>query len=157
MKRIPLTQGKYAIVDDEDFEWLNKWKWCALINKYTWYACRWIQIEKNRGKIIFMHRLIMNTPEGMHTDHKNHKGYDNRKYNLRICTQTQNLQNRAIQKGHSRYKGLYLNENRSKWRGQIRCNGKKHCLGTFKNEIDAAKAYDKKAIELFGEFANTNF
>lgn len=102
MKKIKLTQGKYAIVDDEDFEWLNQWKWC-----YCKYVIRDIILNK-KNKRIYMHRLIMNTPEKMQTDHINGNKLDNRRNNLRICTQSQNNMNRKISKlNTSGYRGIY--------------------------------------------------
>lgn len=157
MKYIKLrTQGKFAIVDDEDYEWLMQYKWYAQENKYTWYACRYITIA-GKSKSILMHREIMQVPKGLLTDHKNHKGYDNRRCNLRICSRIQNQWNRAIQKSLSKYKGVYKDTTRLKWQCQIRCKGKRYYLGAFDSEIKAARIYDKKALELFGEFANTNF
>lgn len=154
MKRIPLTQGKFAIVDDEDYEWLNQWKWtlnrCGKDGKYL-YAGR----EAN-GKQIRMHRQILgltkNDPEM--ADHINHNGLDNRKCNVRICSNQQNQANSKRKNvGSSKYLGVRWHNN--KWAASI---GKKRShIGYYKNEIDAAKAYDKKAKELFGEYAHTNF
>ena len=155
MKYIPLTQGKFTIVDDEDYGWLSRYKWYALKSKHTWYACRYI-VVKGKTKSILMHREILKVPKNLLTDHKNHKGYDNQKCNLRVCTYFQNQQNRA-KNIRSKYKGMYWDNSHHKWRGQIRCNGKKYFLGYFTDEIKAARAYDDKARELFGEFAATNF
>lgn len=152
---IPLTQGKYAIVDTEDYEYLSQWKWQALEGIDTYYAVRkkkW----GSRYKTLMMHRVILNTPLGMDTDHRNHNGLDNRKQNIRVCTRAENRQNQRPQKkGTSKYKGVRRPKN--KWLAEIRTHSKSIHLGSYEIEIDAAKAYDAKAKELFGEFACTNF
>ena len=82
MRKIKLTQGKYAIVDDEDYEYLNQWRWFTFKNGYVWYVARETTIDHKR-KCIYMHRLIMNAVNGECVDHINRNGLDNRKYNLR--------------------------------------------------------------------------
>ncbi len=159
MKLIPLTQGKYAIVDDSDYEWLSHWKWHTFKGHKTHYAVR--QTGLRPQKSILMHRLISNPPNGLEPDHINHNGLDNRRANLRLCTRTQNLQNaRARQGGTSRYKGVSWDKwgkLKKQWRADIQINKKRIHLGYFENEIEAAQKYDQKAKELFGEFAYTNF
>ena len=98
-KRIPLTQGKFAIVDDDDYEWLKQWKWCL---SKSGYAVRGTNC-KPKQKIVFMHRQIMNVLLGMQVDHKNHTRLDNRKSNLRLCTGNDNRINR-IKGGIQKYK-----------------------------------------------------
>ena len=161
MKHIPLTQGKVAIVDDEDYDKLNKFKWQAVKKKSDiFYAVRW------QGKTtIAMHQQILYTPKGAQTDHRNHNGLDNRKCNLRLCTPAENQWNQKPRQGISKYKGVCRlkgkmhkgKQYKDKWRAYIKMHQKTRGLGSFQNEIDAAKAYDKAAKELFGEFANTNF
>lgn len=105
-----------------------------------------------------MHRAILNVPKGYKTDHRNHNGLDNRKQNLRIATNSENQQNQKIRKnGTSQYKGVSWNSKHKLWYAQIKLNNKVKWLGDYKNEIEAAKAYDEAAKELFGEFALTNF
>ena len=148
MKKIKLSRGKYTIVDDEDFEWLNRWKW-------SYNSLGYARMGQNY-KTILMHRLIMNTPHGMETDHINGNGLDNRRSNLRICTRSQNKMNTCLSsKNTSGYKGVCWNKNSKKWRAEIEYK-KSICLGYFDNKIDAAKAYNQKAKELFGEFAKLN-
>jgi len=155
VKRIPLTQGKFALVDEEDYEWLNQWKWYY----NNGYAARdqWDPITKKQIKIR-MHRIIMNAKEGEEVDHINHNGIDNQKYNLRVCTVSQNMQNSKSNKNSSsQYKGVSYNPMTQKCQVQIMYNGKFIYLGYYKDEEEAARAYDKAAIELFGEFACLNF
>ncbi len=93
MKLIPLTQGKFAQVDDEDYDYLNQWKWYTTKNHKTFYAARHIRIN-GKQKLIYMHRVIMNIIKGYKTDHIDHNGLNNQKYNLRICTCQENNRNR---------------------------------------------------------------
>ena len=146
-KEIPLTQGQVTIVYDEDYEWLNQWKWYAFRDKklQDFYAVRG---EQNRT--VFMHREIMNTPKGMMTDHINNNPLDNRRENLRIVTNRQNQQNRH-NKGTSKYPGVCWNVKDKQWRAKIKINGITKHLGQFNDEIDAAKAYEQACRELVGE------
>jgi hypothetical protein len=157
MKKIPLTQGQIAIVDDEDFDKLNQFKWCAAKTKDGDYMAVRNSPNPNRH-LIYMHRQIMDFPKGMEVDHIFHNRLDNRKAKLRICTHRQNLQNGLSHKdGNSRYKGIYWHKRDKKWLVQIMINGKIKHLGRFNSEIEAAKIYDVAAIEKFGEFALLNF
>ena len=105
-----------------------------------------------------MSRLIMNFPRDLMVDHRNHNTLDNQRCNLRVCTNIQNQQNkkRKINIG-SKYKGIHFYKQCKKWQAKIKYNKRQLFLGYFDKEINAAKAYDKKAKELFGEFAFTNF
>lgn len=161
-KRIPLTQGKFAIVDDEDFEYLNQFNWCANKIGNTYYAVRVLYLgggrKNQKRKKIFMHRQILNAQDGEEVDHRNHCTLDNRKQNIRFCTHSQNNQNRNPYKNtSSKFKGVSWNKRDKKWEVQIMLNGKTIHLGLFFDEIEAANAYDDKARELFSEFAKTNF
>lgn len=147
-KKCPIIKG-YALVDDEDFEWLNQWKWHLLNCREKKYAI------KTGGKT--MHRLIMQTPKGMETDHINGNGLDNRRSNLRICANFQNQMNRKIGKNNtSGFKGVYWDKKNNEWYSSIMFNYKSYYLGRFNERIEAAKAYNQKAIELFGGFARLN-
>ena len=157
MKRIPLTQGKFALVDDEDYKWLNQYKWHALKDKHTFYAVRGICLN-GKMKRIFMHREITQALPNEETDHRNHNGLHNWRDNLRTCTRSENARNRKPSKScSSRYKGVRWYKRNHNWNAQIGKNGKQYHIGYFTSEIEAAKAYDAKAKELFGEFAYLNF
>jgi len=157
MKRIPLTQGKFAIVDNIDFEWLSKWKWYALKKHNTFYAVRGVR-QNGKTKRIHMHREIMHALPNEEVDHRNHNGLANWQDNLRTCTHAENTCNQRPHKGcSSKYKGVSWHKYSCKWQAYIRKNYKNYCLGFFVSEINAAKAYDVAAKERFGEFAHINF
>lgn len=157
---IPLTQGKYAIVDDEDYEWLNQWKWCVQkdysLKKERYYAVR----GARSGEKILMHRFILGVPQDKQTDHRNHNGLDNRRENIRMCCGSENqfnaMKDTTSHSSTSKYKGVSWNIQRQKWQAQICKNRQAIHLGQFDDEINAAKAYDRKAKELFGDFAYLN-
>jgi hypothetical protein len=155
-KRIPLTQGLFATVDDEDFVYLMQWRWYA--NKYgnTFYAVRTTKLPFR--KTILMHRVIMNTPNGMDVDHINGDGLHNVRANLRNCTTTQNLQNtRKRSDNTSGYRGVHWYKARGKWQAYIHVNGERIHLGYFSTAEQAAHAHDEAAKQHHGEFANLNF
>lgn len=150
---ISLSQGLYALVDGEDYPFLVKYKWYAHKIDKNVYAKRYGKGNKK----IAMHRDIMKPLPNFQVDHINGGGLDNRKQNLRIATSAQNKHNQKIRKtGSSQYKGVCWDKDQNKWRASIRHNKKSIYLGLFNTQIKAAKAYDQKARELFGEFAHTN-
>jgi len=162
MKEILLSKygknkGKYvALVDDEDYERVNKLNWYIKIRKSNnlYYAVRQFA-HNNKMKCQFMHSYILGLPM---IDHKDHNGLNNQRLNLRECTTIQNCQNQRISlNGSSIYKGVNWNNYSKKWVSQIGVNYRRIFIGRFKDEIEAAKAYDAKAKELFGEFAFVNF
>lgn len=157
MKKIPLTgkygSGSYAMVDDEYYDLLMQKSWMKAANGYVER-----QTEINgKKKRVFMHRFINNTPEGMETDHIDGDTLNNQRSNLRNCTPSQNACNRKKQKRNtSGYKGVTWNKRQKRYVAVICKNYKSVHIGSFKSEIDAAKAYNKKALEFFGEFARLN-
>lgn len=157
MKTIPLSQGKFALVDDSDYEWLNKWDWYALKGAQTFYAVR--RTTKDTGhKMIQMHRLILGlTDPKILVDHRDFNGLNNQRSNLRTATPSQNSSNRQPIKGStSKYIGVHWFKNAKLWTAQIKKKGKLIKLGYFKIEENAAVAYNNAAIKLHGEFANLN-
>lgn len=158
MKRIPLTQGKFALVDDEDFEWFSRWRWHTQKSRRTFYATRNQLTQKGKQKTIYMHRVILRLPKDVQADHINGRGLDNRKQNLRIATVAQNHFNQQSPRLGcvSKFKGVVWDKRSQKWMARIRFNYKRYYLGLFDKEVRAAKAYNKAARELFGEFAALN-
>jgi hypothetical protein len=164
MKEIRLSchgknRGKYvALIDDEDYERVNQFKWCVYKNGKNLYAQRAILIEGVKSAQS-LHRFIMNAQSAdPQIDHKDGNGLNNQKLNLRFCTHGENMANSKprIEKS-SIYKGVLYHSRDKKYAVSIQHNKKRINLGYFDNEIDAAKVYDKKALELFGEFARPNF
>ncbi len=158
MKQIKLTNtiDVHALVDDSDYDKLtcHPWRLCDTGRHHCAIRAQW---KNKKVKMIIMAREIMDCPMGMMVDHKNHNQLDNRRSNLRICTNQQNQANSFSQKGGtSKYKGVSYNTRRNHWVSVICCNGKVTYLGSFEKEEDAARAYDKKALEVFGEYAHLN-
>lgn len=158
-RRIRLTQGKYAIVDPDDYPRLAKYKWCAVKQRRIFYAQRIVTVGKRQRKNIQMHREIIKAEDGKFCDHINRNGLDNRKANLRVVTPLENGWNKAKQRGKhsSKYKGVSWFRVDKKWQARIQANGRKIFLGYFHDEIDAAKAYDNAALKYHGQFAVLNF
>jgi len=149
VRQIPLGDGYYAYVDAADYEWLSHWTW-RLKNGYA--------ARTEKGKLIFMHRAIAQPAKGMIVDHKNRNKLDNTRNNLRACRPRENACNRG--KRHaasSRFLGVSYCKRSGKWRGQVWFEGKGVPVGYFTDEMEAARAYDRKAVELFGASARLNF
>jgi hypothetical protein len=153
-KSIPLTQGQNAIVDDKDFEYLNQWKW-----QYSdGYASRSETRFGMGKKTIYMHRVILDTPPGMQTDHIDGNKLNNQRVNLRVCSIAENGRNRKLQKNNtSGFSGVHYAKKAEKWQATIRVNGKVVYLKTYNTAKEAALAYDEAAKKYFGEFARLNF
>lgn len=159
MKEIKLNQqgkhrGKYvALVDDDDYEFLNQFKWRAIRHGNIFYVLRYITVDGKRSSQ-YMHNAIM---KGKGVDHRDHDGLNNQKSNLRLCSPSQNIMNaRKSPNKTSIYKGVCFNKATRKWEVQIILDGNRIHLGYFISETDAALAYNEKATELFGEFAYLN-
>ncbi len=159
MKEIPLTQGKVALVDDEDYERLAAMgKWC--VDK-DGYAIKGIRFRCTSGKscvkIIRMHREILNFPEGLQVDHIDGNVLNNKKSNLRLCTNRENSMNQSKSKrSKNKFKGISIDKRTNRVYAQICVNGKRIHIGTFSDDIEAARAYNKAAAHYFGEFAKLN-
>ena len=153
MMEIKLNKGFIALVDDEDFEYLNQFKWSTHPSGNTIYVRRFSQYKR-----ILMHRIIMNVQKGESIDHIDHNGLNCQKSNLRICTHQQNGWNQLSNRGKSKYKGVLIIEKNGRVyiSAQIRYNGKKYHLGYFKTEEEAATGYNDAAKKYFGEFASLN-
>jgi len=150
IRRIPLGRGLFAVVDAEGYEWLSKYKWHANRRGRKVYA-----IGAKKGRVVSMHRLIMRPRKGYVVDHIDGNGLNNRRCNLRVCTRRQNMVNVGPRGGASEFVGVYRQGD--KWGAQIVWRGKKYTLGSYDTQVEAAKARDRKAFELHGEFAYLNF
>ena len=158
MKSVLLTQNKFTIIDDEDYKLISDYKWCVSEKRNnTFYA---VTNTKDR-KRLYLHRLIMEANKGDEIDHINHDTLDNRRSNLRITNPQQQQWNRT--KGHfpcsSEYKGVHWfkwGKRHKRWKAVITVTRKTIFLGYFLHEIEAAREYDKAAIEYFGEYAYIN-
>jgi len=168
MKEIPLFSNKWsnkvALVDDEDYDELIKYKWRVRFHNRNYYAWRgkWNKTEK-RMEIIYMARVILGACSGVEVDHIDHDELNCQKQNMRLCNHFENIRNarKCISKRNitSKYKGVSNKggNRRRKWRAVIRVNGKDKLIGHFPTELEAALAYDSDANRYYGEFAHTNF
>ncbi len=155
MKVINLTQGQLALVDDEDFLWLSQWKWYAAKGPKTFYARRLLPRDNSGKRIcVGMHSLIM----GKDCDHIDFNGLNNQRDNLRLASRSQQTAHmRGRSDNTTGYKGVVWSKYHGKWQAQTMLSGKRKHLGYFGTVIEAAHAYDKAALEYFGEFAFLNF
>lgn len=152
MRKIPLTRSKFAIIDDEDFDRVNKFKWHYVGNGTAAHRVY-------KGEYIYMHRLIMNTPPGLEVDHINHNKLDNRKSNLRNCTRGENSRNTRIRSDNTLgYKGIRFEKRNTKrkWVATIWVNGVNKFLGSYERKKDAVLAYNEGARKYHGKFAYLN-
>jgi hypothetical protein len=148
-KSIPLTHGKFALIDDEDFEKLNQYKW----RFHGGYA-----VTKISGVTTYMQWVVFGRKQGFQVDHISRDTLDNRKSNLRHATKAQNGINRGANKNNtSGFKGVSWNKSKNKWDSQIAISGKHVLIGRFTKPEEAARAYDEAALKYFGEFAYLNF
>jgi len=162
MKLIPLTKGQVAIVDDEDYKRLSRFKWCAHLNRLTnTYIGQRYSHSINKAKYqdrpinITMQEEVIGKVFGQQIDHINGNTLDNRRENLRHCTHQQNCCNRRKRPSQSKYKGVWRNG--TNWAARICLNGIRKYLGTYKYEEEAARVYDQAAKQYHGAFARLNF
>jgi hypothetical protein len=157
IKLIPRSYWKpilFALVDDEDYEFLSKFNWRYQKSATTIHAYATID-----SVVVSMHSLILPSPSiDLTPDHINNNGLDNQRHNLRLATRSQQAQNSRKRQGCtvSTYKGVYFREERSKWGAKITIKGKRVYLGLFETEKLAAQAYNRAAMEFYGEFAKLN-
>lgn len=156
-KKIPLTQGKLATVDDADYEALIQFKWYLTTCGNHHYAARHTKRPEKRT-MVYMHRAITSAPKGLEVDHINGDGLDNRRENLRVCTHGENLRNQGLQANNrSGYRGVSWSKKEKKWVTYIKVDNKRQFVGQFDEKENAARAYDEAARKYHGEFARTNF
>lgn len=161
VKAIPLSRGLVALVDNEDFERVSAHKWTASIQvkgggAIRRYAFRSIGRRGPRHNVL-LHRFILDCPAGLQVDHVNGDGLDCRRANLRFATNQQNNANRSKNPTHHPFKGVRPGRWGKGWTARITVNNRGIHLGTFETAEEAARAYDAKAVECFGEFARLNF
>jgi len=156
--KIPLTQGKFTIIDDEDYDKIKELKFYVVKQKSGVCYARYT-IKNSGNKKGILHRIILNVQKDQFCDHINGDGLDNRRCNLRIATKVQNAINshKYITGVNSKYKGVSWDKKMYKWVSRIKINNKQTYLGAFSDEIQAAKMYDLIAIKTFGEYARLNF
>lgn len=155
-KELILSRGLVTLVDDDVYAWTSQWKWTSFFSGSAFYAAR--RGPRPRQEVIYLHRVIMDAPKGMDVDHINGDGLDNRRCNLRLATHSENMRNKSMQSNNtSGFKGVSWHKQNKKWTVTISTSGKDVYLGLFGNLEEAAVAYDKAAIEYYGEFARTNY
>ena len=159
--RIPLNSrkypGLYALIDEADFELVSQYQWYPSWCNGKLYAAAYGGGGRAHPQTLRMHRLVTGAAKGQQVDHVNGDGTDNRRCNLRLSTQSQNMANIRKLAGTSRYKGVHWDQDRGKWMARVRIGGIAKNLGRFDCEEDAAVAYDDAAYREFGEFAHLNF
>jgi hypothetical protein len=157
--KLYLQPGIMTTIDTKNIDRISKYRWHAKWDdKGHWYR---VFSKDCLGKPIILSRLIMNFPDGLLVDHINRDPLDNRESNLRICTVSENSRNRSKKndKYYSIYKGVTYQKDckrKKPWLARIVVHDRTHNLGYFESEVDAANAYNIKAIELFGDYAYLN-
>lgn len=153
MKEITLTKGKYALVDDSDYEYLKQWKWYALNSRGIYYAAR-CEIVDGKRKTIMMHRVIMSPPLGLEPDHQNHNGLDNQRHNLKNVTHRQNILNQRHTCSKENKKGILKCSvnGETKYKCLVIINGQNTEV-YFKTELEAARFKYKKGIRSLKDIA----
>lgn len=158
MKIIKLTQGERTLIDDEDYDKVIKHSWCVHKNPKKHTIKKYAKARINKRNV-YLHRFLLKPDSKILIDHINRDGLDNRRKNLRLVTASQNSMNSTgrVHTRKSKYKGVSWIRRDEKWAAKIEINNKKIILGVFNSQIQAARVYDKKAKELFGQYARLNF
>jgi hypothetical protein len=149
---VPLSKGKFAIIDEACADLILPHRWFAVMpskKSHKWYAARHVNAVR-----VWMHRVVAGTPAGMLTDHRDGDGLNNLRSNLRICTASQNQCNKEVGRGLNRFRGVKQSSGR--FSAVIWLDNEPRFLGLFTSELDAARAYNRAALELHGEFARLN-
>jgi len=158
---VPLSQGKVAIIDATDYPRISGFKWHAIRDPKNgrYYAVRNVRRDGGGRTVERMHRRIVNAPDNLDVDHENGDGLDNRRFNLRHATCSQNLTNRTSlnRNNKSGYRGVARFQRSNKWTARAGLNGRLVHLGLFSDPMEAARAYDAFVITHHGEFASPNF
>ncbi len=158
MKQIKLTKGQFALVDDEDYVWLSRWRWHTRVAKHTNYAARSVSGVDGKQRDLKMHRAILKVEQGYDIDHKDRNGLNNQRNNLRQCTKSENCYNRSKHPSNtSGYRGVSWRAQRNRWKAQINVDGAQIHIGSYFCIIKAARAYDEAAKKHHREFAQLNF
>lgn len=150
MKEIPLSRGLVALVDDEDYEALNQYKWSAKLSNGIFYAARSAKREDGKKTTVYMHHELIGKKKGLHVDHGDGNSLNNQRYNLSHVTPRQNAQNRHASRSLN-LPGVCWNKRARKWQAQIVVKGKIKYLGYYTDEYDAYLAYRKAVKEQDGE------
>jgi hypothetical protein len=155
---LELTQGQKALIDEVDLGRVLPYKWFAHRNKLGYCVMSHTDGIKRRSRTAYLHRFILDAPNSMCVDHINGNPLDNRRCNIRLATKQQNAMNQRRHSNNrsSRFKGVWWEARRNKWRAYIRAEGKIKHIGLFDREQDAARAYNLAALHYYGEFANLN-
>lgn len=159
MKEIILTQGKVALIDDWNYEWLNQFKWRAHKDQKNgrWYAQRDVRSSDGKWRTLYMHRAVMGDPADLQIDHWNGDGLCNLEENLRAATKSQNMYNVGLtSRNKSGFKGVSWCKAAGKWRAEIYMNGKRIYLGLFDTALEAARAYNAASVKYHREFGFIN-
>ena len=162
MIKIILSKDKIALIDNEDYDLINQYKWCAVWDNFNWYAVTSLPRLNGSQIKLKMHQLIMGRIVDKEIDHKDGDGLNNQKYNLRFCTNMENQQNQKKCKTYNKrqtssiFKGVHWNKLSKKWQAQITYRKKHIHLGFFKVETEAALAYNNASLKYFTEYAKLN-
>lgn len=155
---LKISKGKEVLVDIDDFETVAQYRWKASQSSCRWYAKRNAR-SGSTSRVLAMHRLIMGAKIGECVDHINGDSLDNRKSNLRLCTRSENqwAKRKNYKGSNSKYRGVYWDKRDRRYIAQVTFKWKRYHVGSFTSEIEAARARDRKAFELFGNIAHLNF